>query len=380
MEESSDSLASVGLQPEATRGGIWRWACGLAGFALVAAVVGGLLFRVPYVALVPGTAKDTEPLVKVEGIEAYPSDGELLFTTVRVRQRPNLWEYLWLQTDDDAVLLQEDDILQGRSLDENREFNLQLMNDSKSVAIAVALNQLGYDSIRSDGVIIAQVVANSAAAGKLDLGDTLVAIDGLAVRTTDDLLKRLAHRAPGDEVSLTVEPYNPDVSAAEKREQKTLKVTLGANPDDPTVAFLGVGPSDRVRLNDEFDFTVDIDSGSVGGPSAGLAFTLAVLDQLTVGELTGGAKVAVTGTIDADGHVGAVGGIIQKTAAVRDLGADAFIVPASLGEDELSQVMKRAGDALRIIPVDNLVQALAALATLGGEVGAVEEYAAGNLS
>ena len=107
---------------------------------------------------------------------------------------------------------------------------------------------------------------------------------------------------------------------------------------------------------------------------------MAVLDELTPGELTGGASVAVTGTIDASGRVGSVGGVVQKTAAVRDLGVDAFLIPAGLPEEELERVFERAGDDLQVIPVEDLDDALEALAGLGGEVTAVEEYAATNLS
>jgi PDZ domain-containing protein len=393
MEEPTQSLPPIGEQLGATRRSVWHWAGGIAGFVLLAGVVGGLLFRVPYVALLPGTARDTENLVEVEGVEAYPSDGELLFTTVRVRQRPNLWEYLWLQTDDDAEILAEDLILEGRTLDENRRFNLDLMNDSKEIAIAVALEQLGYDAIGSDGVVVAEVEAGSAADGLLTPGDTMVEIDGRPVQVTQDLLEALSRRSPGDEISILIEPFDhaETADAAEGGEggegdedgetgRREVTVVLGARDDDPQAAFLGIGPSDRVTVNDDFGFEVDIDSGSVGGPSAGLAFTLAVLDQLTPGELTGGATVAVTGTIDAAGGVGPVGGVVQKTAAVRDMGADLFIIPGGLPAAELGEVMARAGDDLKVVPVDNLDEALIALATLGGEVDALEEYAAGNLS
>jgi PDZ domain-containing protein len=379
MEQPPDSLATPAFDPDGTGRARWRWVGGSIGLVVVAVAVAGVLFRVPYVALLPGAARDTGALIEVEGIESYPSDGELLFTTVQVRQRPNLWEYLWLKADDDVEIVDEEVVLGGRTPDENREFNLDLMNDSKSIAIAVALQELGYDAIRSDGVVIAELVEGAAADGVLELGDTVTAIDGEAVIGTGDLIEILEAREPGDEVVLTVEPFDvadPDAEPASKE----VSVVLGAKPDEPETAFLGVGPIDRVELSDGFDFTVDIDSGTVGGPSAGLAFTLAVLDELTAGELTGGAMVAVTGTIDVAGRVGVVGGVVQKTAAVRDLGADLFIVPAGLPEAELARVLDRAGDDLQVAPVEDLDQALEVLAQLGGEVTAVEEYAASNLS
>lgn len=341
------------------------------GLVLGIGVAGGMLIDVPYVALVPGTARDTEPLLAVDGIEAYPSDGELLFTTVRVRQRPNLWEYLWLNFDDDATVLPEEDILGDRTPEENRQVNLELMNDSKQVAVAVALEELGYDAIGTDGVVIQMVVPDTPADGVLEVLDTVVAIDGQPTNATSDLIEILGDAKPGDRIELTVEDLAGTIS-------ETVEVTLVENPERPGAGFLGIQPVDRIRYGTDLDFTVEIDSGSVGGPSAGLAFTLAVLDELTEGELTGGERVAVTGTIRADGSVGRVGGVLQKTAAVRDLGVHTFLVPAELGEEELDQIRERAGDDLTVIPVEDLEQALDALGGLGGDVGAVEEYAAGN--
>ncbi len=348
-----------------------RWFAG--GLAAVAGigVIAGMAIDVPYVALVPGTARDTEPLLAVSGADQFPSDGELLFTTVRVRQRPNLWEYLWLGFDDDATVVPEEDILGDRTPEENRQFNLSLMSDSKQVAVAVALEELGYDAIGTDGVVVQQLVADTPADVVLELGDTIVAIDGEPTTTTTNLVEILAGRAPGDEIELTVEDFAGN-------EPELIPITLAANPDNPEAGFLGIQPADRVRYGGDLDFTVEIDSGSVGGPSAGLAFTLAVLDQLTEGELTGGAQVAVTGTIGADGSVGAVGGVLQKTAAVRDLGVDAFLVPAGLRDEELVAIAERAGDDLEVIPVSTLEEALDALEQLGGDIGAVEEFAAGN--
>ena len=115
MESPADSLAGPTPSSERRRRGLWQWVGVIGGFVVAAAVVGGMLFKVPYIALVPGSARDTEPLLEVEGIESFPSEGELLLTTVRVRQRPNLWEYLWLQANQDTEIVAEDVILGGRT-------------------------------------------------------------------------------------------------------------------------------------------------------------------------------------------------------------------------------------------------------------------------
>ncbi len=357
--------------PEEARRSIRRWVFGMVGFVVVAAVVGGLFLKVPYVALVPGSARDTEPLLAVEGIDEYPSDGELLLLTVRFRTRPNFWEYLWLRMDDDVEIVPEENIFDGRTPEENREFNLELMNDSKRVAVAVALEQLGYDAVQTDAVIVRQIEAGEAAEGNLEPGDSILAIDGQPTPDTATLVEILGARQPGDEIVLLIERFGATGT-------RNLELVLGDHPDKPGTGFLGIQPADRLKFNDEFDFLVEIDSGSVGGPSAGLAFTLAVLDLLTEGELTGGQKVAVTGTINAAGVVGPVGGAPQKAAVVRDLGVDTFIVPEGLGEAELAELAERADGEIDIIPVSTVDEALEALAGLGGDVGAIDEFAAAN--
>jgi PDZ domain-containing protein len=385
MDEATSVAAEPPLPPPAVppfrpspaprRRRLWQGAGSVLALIVTAVIVGGLLIKVPYVALSPGSARDTEDLVEVEGVAAYPSDGTLLFTTVRVQTRPNLWQYLWLDTmADDVEIVPEELILQDRSPDENRKANLEQMTSSKSTAVAVALEQLGYDAITPGGVRAVEVVEGSAAAAVMAPGDTVVAADGQPVLTRDDLFRVLDAKAPGDEITLRIEP-------AAGGPTKDVTVTLGDSSDQPGRAFLGIGPADKADLHDdEFGFIVDIDSGSVGGPSAGLAFTLAVLDKLTEGELTGGAKVAVTGTIDPTGHVGAVGGVPQKAVAVRQAGASAFLVPTGLGEAEIAEVRRKVGDEVQVIPVDNVEEALNALATLGGQVDAVHEFAAGNAS
>lgn len=347
-----------------------RWFL-VGAMAMVLALVGGIgaFIRTDYVALMPGSARDTEPLLVVEGTESFPSDGELLFTTVRLRQNPNVWEYLWLKYDEDVEIVPQEAVLGERTTDENREVNLQAMVDSKSVATAVALRELGYDTIRPIGVSISQVIEGEAADGILIAGDIIRAVDGVELVMSTELVSELSSKSPGDTVRLTVESTEGDVDVR--------SVVLGAKEDDPDAAFLGVGPQTMIDFVDvDLGFEVEIDSGSVGGPSAGLAFTLAILDQLTPGELTGGASVAVTGTMRVDGSVGPVGGVPQKAAAVRDLGIKYFLVPSSLGEELIEELRNVVDGEVEIIPVDDLAQALEVLDGLGGDVSVISEYAA----
>jgi PDZ domain-containing protein len=128
---------------------------------------------------------------------------------------------------------------------------------------------------------------------------------------------------------------------------------------------------------------VDVDTSSIGGPSAGLAMSLAILDDLTPGDLTGGKHVAVTGTIDPDGRVGEIGGISQKAVAARAAGAQLFLVPQCTSDNadalqsckaDLARATERAGKNVKVIPVATMADALRALRANGGE--AVEQVGA----
>jgi PDZ domain-containing protein len=200
--------------------------------------------------------------------------------------------------------------------------------------------------------VVASVEPRLPAAGILQPGEVIVALDSKAVALKEDLVAAIAAHRPGDTVTLSV------VKGSGQAPQP-VSVKLGARADGS--AILGVTLQTR---NQRFDVPVKvtIDSGNIGGPSAGLAFTLAVLDVLTPGELTGGVPVAATGTIEPDGRVGPVGGVAQKTAAVRRAGAKMFLVPSA----ELKEAQAHAGKNLQIVRVDSVDDALRALSGLKG--------------
>ncbi len=350
---------------------VWWMAFGAFTFLIAGCVAAGFFIKTDSVALVPGSARDTEALVEIEGAESFPSDGEILLTTVRLRQPLSVWEQLWLGLSDDNELLPREAVFGDRTADENTEVNLQLMADSKEVAVAVALEQLGYDAISSDGVFVTSIAEGSAAEGVLTPGEIIERVNDTPTPGSGDLVDAIAAVAPGSSVELHVRPIG-------ETEVRIDTVVLGARDDDPDRAFLGIGLADNLQFEAPLDFDVDIDTGEVGGPSAGLAFSLAVLDQLTPGELTGGADVAVTGTIRADGSVGPIGGLPQKAAAVRDRGLETFIVPAASSEEDLALARELAGDDLVLFEVESLEEALEALGAIGGDVEAIESFAAAN--
>ncbi len=320
---------------------------------LVAAALLATFVRVPYFVFRPGSVQPLSTKVMITTGQRFNATGEIHFTTVRQDATVNGWEWLEARMKPSLTLIEEDRVLGGRSRDENRTFNMQLMRVSKSTAVAVALRHLGVDPFRATGVGLAEVGGPST--GLLTTDDVILTVDGEPVLQAMDLVEVIRERGPGDLIDLVVEPVRGG-------ESRMVSVVLGARDDGQAVGFMGVVP--QTRWEDVEDLPVDVlvNTGRLGGNSAGLALTLSILDLITPGELTGGLQVATTGTIDPAGVVGPIGGIVQKVVAARDGGIDLFLVPAS----EADQAREHAGD-MAVEGVATLDDALAALARHGGQ-------------
>ena len=301
--------------------------------------------------------------------EQFPPEGDVYFVTVT---EPAQSALSWLVGRDDPAIqfLTEEEKFGVRTPQQRRTFALESMRTSAQVAQYVALERVGYDVevVQGDVLIESMVCLVPNEAGDecltwspstdvLDPGDRIVEVDGVAVDTVEDLSRLLDGRQPGDTVTMTIE----------RLEDGTLdvEVELTASPEDPTRTIVGFYPFDTARV--ELPFELDIDTGLIGGPSAGLAFTLTLIDELTAGELTGGGRVAVTGTIGLDGSVGPIGGLRQKASAVAQTGVDVFLVPLAQGEEDIAAARLSGGDDLTIYTVDTLEDALAVLEQLGGD-------------
>lgn len=308
------------------------------------------------VAFRPGSARETDSRVDVEGLEVFVPDGQLLFTTVAIDNNLTVWDWIMASSSDDIDLLARELVYPDETIDESRARNAELMSSSKDGAVLVALSYLGVDALKATGVGFTSVEPDSPADGVLEPGEVIVGVNGQPITTLVELRDQLVGLAPGDTVALEIESNDGSQS-------RPVDLVLGQRPDDEPGGYIGVSTAERLEDAD-LPISININSGSVGGPSAGLAFTLTILDLLTPGELTGGQKVAVTGTIRIDGSVGPVGGVPQKAVAVGRSGATAFIVPKANVED----ARRTAPEGLQIIGVDNLEEAIAALSTLGGDV------------
>jgi PDZ domain-containing protein len=327
-------------------------AAAVLGIAAIAAAVVPL----PYRLISPGGATPVENVVDISGTQVYEHEGSVLFLTVSVSDDDvNAYTLLSGWLDDDVDVIDEDDLLQGRTQKEEEQLNEIAMTTSQQIATQVALERLGYAvPVTGVGAAVTAVENGSPADGLLEVGDVITAVDGTPVQLAEDVGAAVRARPPGMAVTFTVQ-----------RGDETLPVTVTTRAaeqgDFAGQAQVGVASLTK-DPNFEFPVDVEIDTGAVGGPSAGLAFTLTILDELSAGNLTGGKKVAVTGTIESDGSVGEIGGVAQKAATAEQAGARLFIVPAA----EAAEARDHAG-GMKVMGVKDLNEALAALERNGGD-------------
>ena len=325
--------------------------------ALIALVVLTFL-PTPYVIQRPGPVYDTlgtaagpegeqVPLIQVEGAETFETAGSLDLTTVQVvgnRERTPSWFELALAWTDSsrAVVPLESVFPEGVTTEQRDERNATLMVDSQHEATAAALGELGYDT--GAAVVVQEVVEDAPAEGSIEAEDVITAIDGTAV-TSAKQLRQAIQDAGGDPVELTVQRVG---------EEKVVEVTPEKQVDGDATTWL-IGVTLRTDYDFEIDVTLQLDN--VGGPSAGMMFALGIIDTLTEGELNGGENVAGTGTIEADGTVGPIGGIRQKLFGAKDAGAEWFLAP----ESNCDEVAGHVPDGLTVFAVKTLDDSLAAL-------------------
>lgn len=305
-------------------------------------------FKVPYVELSPGPAYDTlhfrtdaGDVLSISGARTYPADGSLDLTTVSVRDQLSMWEALrgWV-SGRDAVVPREFIFPPDQSAAQTEKQNEADMKESQDDATTAALSELGLAT-----VLVADVTKGGRSDGKLLPGDAITSIDGTRVTGTGLLRSLVRKHAIGEAVQ---------VGFVRAGRPGTVTITTGPSLDKPSKAALGI----TTKITSHIKVTIRLQD--VGGPSAGLMFALGIIDKLEPGSLTGGRRVAGTGTINPDGSVGAIGGIGEKMLGARDSHATVFLSPAANCAEAKSA--KPAG--LTLVRVATLHEALTALAEL----------------
>ena len=335
----------------------WGWAV---FFVLVLAVVVAARWNLNYYALEPGTAQPVQPFITVPPAKNHPVTHPVLLTDVSIG-RVTALTYLYFKLQGNSALEPLKSVTGGTPPSQLNAQGALEMSQAEDSAKAAALTRLGYPvTATPSGAVIFGTFPGTPAYGVLEVGDVVTAVDGAATPSARALTTALAHYHSGQSIDLTVLRGGKGKSVQVPITLKATKVDLG---NGQTVTLdLGIQPEDQVDYG--YPFPVKIDVTNIGGPSAGLAMTLGVIDALTSGSVTGGRTVAATGTIDSQGDVGDVGGVAQKTIAVENAGASIFLVPPQ----EYKAAMSKVRPGLKVYAVSTLDQALRVLAAHGGAV------------
>jgi len=318
------------------------------GVILLAVALGLYVYPSNDYIFLPDPAHPVAPLVTVEGGK-NPTKGGIYFVDV-VERKASVLEKLFGGLHKGADLYPASAVNPpGVNDTQRQQIDQQDMAHSQQIAAAVALKAAGKNVVmRPTGALIDAIAPGEPAAGKLRPDDIVVAVDGKPVHSPQDLFAVMKKHKIGDEVTFTV-----------RRGKQTLTQTMHTVASDgpPKRAVVGIVVEPAVDI--QLPLRVAIDARGVGGPSAGLAFALDVMQELGV-DVVHGHKIAATGEIFPDGSVGPIGGIKQKVIGARDAGVDAFLVPAG----DNARYAKAHAEGLKIIPVESFPQALHALATL----------------
>jgi PDZ domain-containing protein len=332
------------------------WTLLVSGALFLVFVVVGFLVQVPYVAISPGPTYDTlgrdaagNAVIQVNGKQAYPTTGELRMTTVSLNDGINLFTALGLWASGRYALAPREEYYKpGETNEQVKQENIQQLQDSQSNAQVAALRHLGYPV----EVVAKTIVSGSPADHVLAPGDKLVTVNGKQVTEAADVAAALTSTKPGQSVQISFQ--------ADGQPVRTVPITL-AQRSDRTQGFMGLTASDRAVA----PFNVGISLQDVGGPSAGLMFTLAIIDRLTPPgkaetDLAAGRHIAGTGEISETGVVGPIGGISFKVVGAREAGATDFLVP----EHNCAEAVSAKPDGLNLIKVSTLDDALTQLENL----------------
>ncbi|MGG1688351.1 SepM family pheromone-processing serine protease [Pseudalkalibacillus sp. NRS-1564] len=322
-------------------------------WAIIIVLVAAVTFiDLPYYVTTPGEARVLDEVINVEG--GSQDGGEFMLTTVRVGEA-NLVQYIWAQFNEYHELIAEDLIKrEGESDDEYHQRQLDVMANSQTSATIVAYEAAKKEiKITKNGVLVTGIIEGMPADGKLELGDLIVEVEGKRIEETEQLLDELGSYEESDTVNMTI-----------KRGDQEKQIELGFSKfpesygtEDDKVGVGITGPVTATSI--ETDPSININTDEIGGPSAGLMFTLEIYNQLTKEDWTKGYDIAGTGTINESGEVGPIGGIKQKIVAADGSGAEIFFAPvAHSNYDDAMEAAEDIDTDMKIVPVETFQDAI----------------------
>lgn len=331
----------------------------LALISLLLLVIIGTI-KVPYVLLTPGPAfstigkVDDQDFITISGTPTYPTQGDLFMTTVSEYGGPTegieVFQAIWGWLDStQEVAPRENFYDESVSEEENRLQNVEAFSSSQTYAVGAALKYLQIPVTQN--VVVASITEGAPALGLLKAGDEVLAVDGVATKTPKAVAEAVRKDPVGTVVKFTV---------LRGGAQLDISVTTAAKVDDPSteeneagVPYVGIG----LDMKYQGPFNVKFAQTNIGGPSAGMMFSIGIVDLLTPGAITGGKQIAGTGTIDGDGNVGPIGGISRKLIGASKAGATLFLAPKT----NCNEVVGHVPDGMTVVPVETLTQAITAI-------------------
>jgi len=350
---------------------------------LLLAALAASLISIPYYAITPGEAVAVNSVLSVPGAVARSHRGRVLFVYVELTPLRAI-EYPYFALDSSATLYKSQSILGLASAHQYQLEGEIDMADAHEAATYVGLRELGYRVDASpDGARIYLVEQGSPAEGVLRVGDVVTSVEGRPTPTTLALARAIEVHTPGTRLRLTYRGYLSAstrhvaitlgefyvLGSGASRTYACLSLRAGRHDrpyylkDGKVLSCAGVESVADYLLSD-LPFPVSFATGGIVGPSAGLAFTLGLIDRLDPANLTNGLVVAATGTMSISGAVGPIGGVTQKTIAVRRAGGQVFFVPKA----EYAKARAAAGPHLRIFGVNSITEVLADLRSIGGRI------------
>lgn len=359
------------------------------GAVIVAAAIAASLISIPYYAITPGTAQSVTRLIEVPKAHAHSHAGKILLVDVELTPlRAIEWPYFAL--DSNAEIVGSSSLLGPETAAQYNTEGVLDMADAQQAATVVALHQLGYPvKAKPEGALMYAFIPGSPAERYLRVGEIITAVGGSSVSTAEQLSLVLRRYRPGETASMTLFGYPSHKKEVVKVRlsawrikgkgkkaslvcplygEKTRYPLLRRSPvtGKPVVSAPCIGSFDAQTSYKVTDlpFKVNLSNEGIIGPSAGLSFTLGLMQRLDPYDLTGGHKIAATGTMSVTGAVGDVGGVAQKTVAVRDSGASVFFVP----RQEYKVAKAHAGGSLKVYAVSSITQALKILERYGGRL------------
>jgi PDZ domain-containing protein len=334
----------------------------ITGVVLIALFIAASVITVPYDELVPGQAQPVSRLITVPAAKAHRLHGTVLLTDVGLIENLHLIALLPAWLDSDAQLVKTAELTGNLPEAEENEQGVVDMAESQLTASSVALRQLGYSVPEHDaGATVYALQPGAPGYRSLNVGDVITSVDGVATPNPSVLRSVTRTHRPGQTITLRIG------SIAHPTPGHDVTLRLGSiREQGTTVPFIGILSMGTQPVYD-LPFPIKINADQIGGPSAGLAWTLGIINSLSGGRLTGGRTIAASGTIDPDGGVGDVGGVTQKTVAVERAGATVFFVPNF--KDSVDAARGKATANLKVFPVSSLAEAMKDLESLGGHLG-----------